>query len=162
MLVKTKIGISVLVIGAFIASGFALNAFDVDAFGWDKHKGNSEEWQAKMEEFKGMTPGARKEHREQCMESGDCMHPRGFINRNSEEWQAKIEELRANGPENGEWKGRNLGFGHFFGFRELKSDEVDYEVVNIANGVQLTITSDNSEIVEKLYNFSERIKNISE
>lgn len=81
------------------------------------------------------------------------------IDKDSPEWQikmeefkAKREEFKASGTKDGEWKGHGLGFGHFIGLKGFRgmSDEVNYEVVNITNGVQITITSDNSDIVTKL------------
>ena len=70
----TKIGVVGLILGAFVVGGFALNALDVDAFGWGK---NSEEWKAKMEEFKAMTPEEKQQYKEQCMEGEDCPYLRG-------------------------------------------------------------------------------------
>lgn len=156
---KIKIGIGALILAAFVIGGFALNAYQVGAvengdsnghkfgFGRDRLGGfngidkDSLEWQTKMEERKTQMGEWRE------------MTP--------EERQAKMEEFKANmpeRPENDEWKGRGLGFGHFFGFRGMKrfADEVNYEVVNLDNGVQITITSDNSDIIQKLYDFAKK------
>lgn len=151
MFTKTKLGIAALVIASFVVGGIAFNAYQVGAaedsngqkFGFfrggfrslsgiDKDSPEWKEWQAKMEERKAE------------MEEFRTMTP--------EERQAKMEEFMANRPENGEWEGRGLRPGHF-GFRGMKgfaTDEVNYEVVNVDNGVQITITSDNSDIVKKL------------
>lgn len=129
MLTKTKIGIGVLVLVAFVSGGFALNAFDVDAFGWAKFgNGDSEEWKAKMEEFKAMTLEERQELREQCMGNGDCPHPREFKN----------------------------GFGPL----KMFGDEINHEVITLDNGIQITITSDNADIVQKLHDFAEKINSL--
>ena len=106
---KSKIGIAALAIGAFLAGGLALNALDVDAFGWGFHK--------------EMTPEEMQEYKEQCMEEGDCPYAR---------------------------------MGHRGGFLRGFSDEVNHEVIILDNGVQITLTSDNPDIVEKLHNFTEK------
>lgn len=156
MSTKTKIGIGALILAAFVIGGFALNAYQVGAvengdssghkFGFGRGRlggfngvdKDFPEWQAKMEERKAE------------MESWKSMTP--------EERQTKMEEFKANmpeRPENGEWEGRGLGFGHL-GFRGLKgfTDEANYEIVNLDNGVQITITSDNPDIVQKLHDFA--------
>lgn len=68
------------------------------------------------------------------------------IDKNSEEWKAKMEEFKLKKAENnGEWK----GYG----------DEVNYEIVDITNGIQITITSDNSDIVQKLQDMAAKKRN---
>lgn len=159
MLNKRKIGIVGLVIAAFIIGGLALNAYQVGAFGkgaavghkffgfWKGQLGkldkNSEEWQAMMEEKKAL------------IEEKKAMTP--------EEWKAKIEELKASWPEKGEWKGHAWG-KCFLGFKGLKwfGDEVNHEVVNIDNGIQITITSDNPDIVQKLQDMAAKMNNLSQ
>ena len=113
-----KVGIAGLIIGAFIIGGLALNAFDVDAFGWSKHKANSGEWKEKMEAFKGMTSEEMLEHKELCLESGDCTYFKGSRD------------------------------GHF----KMLDDGLNYEITKLDNGIQMIITSDDPEIVEKLHN----------
>jgi len=109
---KKRIGIIGLIIGVFIIGGLAFNAFDVDAFGWG-HKGASkEEWKEKMEAFEGMTS---EEMKEACVESGDCMHFKGFK-------------------------------------KDYLKDKLNYEITKIENGIQMIITSDDPEMVEKLHN----------
>lgn len=159
MLTKTKIGIAALIIASFIVGGFALNAYQVGAFGrgagighkffgfmkggFSKIDKDSEEWQARMEErkakieeFKAMTP---------------------------EERRAKIGELKANMAENGERKGHAWG-KCLFGFKGLKwfGDEVNHEIVNIDNGIQITITSDNPNIVQKLQDIAAKMHNLGQ
>ncbi len=159
MLNKTKIGIIGLVIASFIIGGFALNAYQVGAFGrgaaighnffgfmkggFSKIDKASEEWQAKMEEKKAM------------MEEFKAMTP--------EELKAMKEEFKANWPEKGEWKGHAWG-KHFFGFKGLKwfSDEVNHDIVNIDNGIQITITSDNPDIVQKLQDMAAKMNNLGQ
>jgi len=127
---KTKISIIVLALAFFLAGGFVFTAYQVGAFGEGGHKFSF--WKG---EFSG-------------------------IDKNSEEWQAKMEEWKAkmeefklNKIENGEeWKEHDWGSDHFFGFKAWKgySDEINYDIMNIDNGIQITITSDNPDIVQKL------------
>ena len=113
----------------------------------------SPEWQAKMDECNAERE-AKMEERKAQMEEFKVMTP--------EERQAKLEELKTNRTENGEWKGRGLGLGIFDlkGFKGL-SDELNYEVINITNGVQITITSDNSDIVTKLQESAARLNDLN-
>lgn len=158
---KTKIGIISLVLASFVIGGFAFNAFQVGAFGSFHRFGffgggcdlsglekDSPEWQTKVDECK-----AEKEAK---MEEFKATTP--------EERQEKIEELRANWPQHSELKRRGFGFGHFMGLKGFRgiSDEVDYTVVNIADGVQITITSDNSDIVTKLQESAARFNSSNE
>ena len=125
---KTKIGIVALILGSFVAGGFALNALDVDAFGWGKFRGaDSEEWQAKMGEFKAMTSEEMQEYKEECMEQGDCPY-----------FQMK----------------------HKKGFLGMHNEEVNHDVVILDNGVEITITSENPDIIEKLHNLAEKINSL--
>lgn len=138
MFTKTKIGIAALILAAFVIGGLAFNAYQVKAF---RGGGFFHKFGESREEWKAMTP----EERQAKME----------------EWKAEMEEFKANmpeRPENGEWKGRGLGFGHLFDFRGLKgfADKANYEIVNLDNGVQVTITSDNPDIVQKLHDLVER------
>ena len=143
---KTKIGIAALVFVSFVAGGFAFSAYQVGAFGRGcmsnlfksrcdlkgLEKG-SPEWQAKARE-------CRKEWREM----------------NPEERQAKLKELKENMPKDTsfrKYKGRGHIFGHIFG-----SKRVNYQVQNLSNGVQITITSDDSNIVEKLQKWTARLQ----
>lgn len=131
---KTKISIIALVVASFVMGGLTFNAYQVGAFGGGRFG------------FFG----------------GGC-DLRG-LEKDSPEWQAKMEEckakmeeFKANRPENGEWQGRGLRGGHF-GFKGLKgfTDEVNYEIKNIDNGVQITITSDKPDIVQKLQEWAAR------
>lgn len=134
MFIKTKISVAALVIASFVIGGFTFNAYQARAVG-----------------------------------NGDGGHKFGFlkggfhglsgIDKDSPEWQAKMEkwktkmeEFKINMSENGEWRGRGLRYKYLFGFKGLKgfTDEVNYEVVNIDNGVQITITSGNPDVVQKL------------
>ena len=166
---KTKTGIVAFVLASFFVGGFAFNAYQVGAAedgsghefgffrggfgGFSGINKDSPEWQAKMEEWKIKT-----EERKAEMEEFQAMTP--------EERQAKMEELMANRPENGEWEDRGLRSRHFFGFgfKGLNgyADEVNYEVVNLDNGVQITITSDDSDIVQKLQDRAVRCNNSNE
>ena len=139
MSTKTKIGIVVLVLGAFVVGGFAFNAFDAGAFingklfhrGDGDHEGIMEEWAAEKEEWKGMTP---------------------------EEREAKMEEFKA---LKGEWKAgmKEFGFGHPFELFKKFGDEINHEVIILDNGIQITITSDNPDIIQKLHDFVEKMNN---
>jgi hypothetical protein len=157
MITKTKLGIGTLVVASFIVGGIAFNAFQADAFGGSRMFGffrggeqcdlaglekGSEEWQAKMEEC--------KTGREAQMED--------WKNMSEEERKAKMEEIKVNIPEKGEWK---RGPIHPAGFRGLIGfyDEVTREVVNLDNGIQITITSENSEVVQKLQEAAAKMPN---
>lgn len=148
---KTKIGIASLVLASFVVGGFAFNAYQVGAFGGFHQFGffggcdlsglekGSAEWQAKVDECKA----SQKAHMEE------------FKSLTPEERQAKIEEMRANRPENMPFKGRGHMFGHMFGPKGLSG--VNYQVQNIANGVQITVTSDNADTVTKLQEWAARL-----
>lgn len=154
---KTKIGIASLVLASFVVGGIALNAYQADAFGgWGRlgffgggcdlsglEKGSTE-WQAKvdqckadkqakMEEFKSLTPEDRK---------------------------AKMEELKANMPQNAHFKGRGMMFSHMFGPKGLS--RANYQVQNLSNGVQITITSDDADTVTKLQEWAARLPAINQ
>ena len=138
---KTKIFIGALVLVAFALGGFALNTYKAEAlnagkFFFHKFGINKEDWAAKKEEWKGMTP---------------------------EEYKAKMEELKAlkgewKGEWEGEWKTEIKGFGFecpFWLFKKF-GDEVNHEVITLDDGIQITITSDNSDIIQKLHGFVEK------
>jgi len=168
VITKTKIGIAALVLASFVVGGFALNAYQVGAFGggggghmFGFFRGgcdlsglekDSPEWQAKMDECKAEREAKMEERKTEMGVWKDIT---------SEERQAKMEEFKANSPENGEWKGRGsrAGVEHLFGFRGFKGfgDEANYEVVNLNNGIQITITSDNLDIVQKLQDAASRM-----
>ena len=133
MSIKTKIGIATLVLAAFVVGGFALNAFKAEAlkgagFFFHKFGVDKEDWAAKKAEWKEMTP---------------------------EELKAKKEELKA---LKGEWKTGMKGFkfGHPFGWFKKFSDEISHEVIILDNGIQITITSDNADIIQKLHDLAEK------
>ncbi len=94
---KTKIGIVVLVLGAFVVGGFAFNAFNAGAFinGKFFHKGDGD--------HEGMMG----------------------------EWKEKM----------GEWKKHKAEW----------MDEINKEIIALENGIQITITSDNPDIVQMLH-----------
>ena len=155
---KTNISAAALVFASFIIGGFVFNAYQVGAFS-GKHmfgffrdkcdlsglEEGSAEWQAKIDECKAERETAAEEQKTQ-MEEFKAMTP--------EERQAKIDEMKANMPESGEWKGRGSGpkTEHLFGFREFSwcGDDVSYEIINLDNGVQVTMTSDNTDVVKKI------------
>lgn len=149
IITKTKVGIAALVLVSFIVGGFALNAYQVGAFGgWGFFRGGcdlsglekgSAEWQAKLDEC--------KTEREAKMEEWKNMTP--------EERQAKMEELKANWPENMPFKGRGHMFGHIFGPKGLS--KADYQVQNLSDGIQITITSDDPGVVTKLQEWAARL-----
>jgi len=162
MFIKTKIGIGALILAAFIIGGFAFNAYQVGAFrgghmfgffgdgcdlsGLEK---DSPEWQLKMDECKAEREAKKEEWRAEMGAWKDIT---------AEERKVKMEEFEASRlerSENCEWKGRDLGF---FGFRGLKgfTNGTNYEIANLNNGVQITITSDSSDIVQKLHDFAEK------
>jgi len=141
MTTKTKIFIGALVLAAFALGGFAFNAYKVEAlkgvgFFFHKFGINKEEWGAKKEAWKAMTP---------------------------EEYKAKMEELKAlKGEWRGEWKAewktemKGFGFGCPFWLFKKFGDEINHEVTTVENGIQITITSDNLDIVQKLQDFVEK------
>jgi len=128
---KTKISIIILALTVFLVGGFAFTVYRAGAFG----NSSSHEFGFWKDEFSG-------------------------IDKNSEEWQvkmeewkAKMEEFKLNKMENGEdWEGYDWGSNHSFGFKMWKgySDEINYDFIDIDNGIQVTITSDNPDIVQKL------------
>ena len=137
MTTKTKIFIGALVLAAFVLGGFALNSYKAEAlnagrFLFHKFGINKEEWIAEKEGWQEMT---------------------------QEERQAKMEELKA---LKGEWmvEMKGFGFGYPFGLFKEFGDEINHEVITLDNGIQITITSDNPDIVEKLHNCVEKINNL--
>jgi hypothetical protein len=85
------------------------------------------------------------------------------INKNSEEWQAQKGEWKEMSAEERKakmeaLKGEKglLGFMHPRGLMKKFADDVIREVVNIDDGIQITITSDNEDIVQKLQAFAEK------
>jgi len=128
-----KIGIVVIVFAAFVVGGVAFNAYQVGAFGSGSGDGGY-----RHGFFKGGFNGLND------------------IDKDSPEWQEKkeawaekMEEFKAARSEDGEFSKHGFGFKSHFGFNK-SSDEINHEVVNIENGVQVTITSDNPDIVQKL------------
>ncbi len=102
---KTKIGIVVLILGAFVVGGFAFNAFNAGALinGKFFHKGDGD--------YEGM------------ME---------------------------------EWKKHKAGW--MMGMKKY-SDEINHEAIILDNGIQITITSDNPDIIQMLHDFVGKINN---
>lgn len=149
---KTKVGIASLVLASFVIGGIAFNAYQVGAFGGFHRFGflgggcdlsglekGSVEWQAKVDECKS----------EKQAKMGE------FKALTPEERQAKMEELKANWPENTQFKGRGHMLGHMFGPKGLSG--VNHQVQNISNGVQITITSDNTDTVTKLQEWAAKL-----
>ena len=68
---------------------------------------------------------------------------------NKEDWAAKKEEWLA---QKGEWKAEWRGKMKKHGFGE----DINHEVIILDNGIQITITSDNSDIVQKLHDLAEK------
>jgi len=134
MFTHKKIGIVVIIFAVFVMGGVAFNAYQAGAFG-----------------------------------TGDGGYKYGFfkggfedLDKDSPEWQAKIEEIKAKKAEwkaekleNGEHNKDGFGKGHNSDFLKF-SDEVNHEVVNLENGVQVTITSDNPDIVQKLQDMASK------
>ena len=77
----------------------------------------------------------------------------GEIDKDSPEWQAKMEEKKAYWQENGGRKGMRHGFGFMKG-----AEDVNHEVVTLDNGIQITITSDNQETVDKLHEMATKMQ----
>ena len=128
---KTKTSIIALALTSFLVGGLAFTAYQVGAIGdGSGHKFGF--WKGGFGGFSGIDKDSEEWQAKK------------------EEWKAKMEEFKLNMTENGgEWKGHGWGFGHFFGFKGY-ADEINYEVINIANGIQITITSDNPDIIQKL------------
>lgn len=159
VITKTKIGIAALVLASFVVGGFAFNAYQVGAFGGGHMFGffkggcdlsglekDSPEWQAKMDECKADREMKMEERKAQMGE---------FKAMATEERQAKLEEFKENMPENAPLKGRGHMFGHMFGPKGLS--EADYQVQNLSDGVQITITSDDPDAVTKLQEWAARL-----
>ena len=132
MFTKTKVGIVTLIFASFVIGGFALNAYQAGAFGVGDDGGH------KFGFFKGGFSG---------LHGIDKDSPEW--QEKKEAWKAKMEALKADRSQDGESKKHGFGFGHALGFKKF-SDEVNHEVINIHNGIQVTITSDNPDIVQKL------------
>lgn len=66
------------------------------------------------------------------------------------DWEKMKEKMAG---KDGEWKVKK--FGHFagVGMREYR-DEISHEISNIENGIQIVLTSDNPDIVQKLQEFA--------
>ena len=128
MTTKTKIFIGALILAAFVLGGFALNTYKAEALNAGK--------------FFFHKFGINKEDWKAEKEEWKGMTP--------EEYKAKIGELKAlKGEWKTEWKVDWL-------FKKF-GDEVNHEVITLDNGIQITITSDNPDIVQKLHDFIEKI-----
>ena len=78
---------------------------------------------------------------------------------NKEDWAAKKEEwLAQKGEWKAEWKGemKEHGFGCPLGLFKKFNEEINHEVITLENGIQITITSDNLDIVQKLHDLAEK------
>jgi len=134
MFTKRKIGIISLVVALFVIGVLAFNSFQAVAI----EDTNNDQ-------------------------TNDHEHKFGFwkdkfsdIDKDSEEWQAKIEKFKAHTTDHDGDKKE-----HHRGFTGLHSEDVDYKVENLDNGVQFTITSDDPEIVQKLQDAAARKLNHS-
>lgn len=146
MFTKTKIGIILFAVLSFIVGGLAFSAYQADAFGrggfgfGKMFKGDkpeiTEEMKAQMEERKAVMQAQREE----------------WQNMTAEERQAKMEEMNADRPAK-----RDFGFMGMRGMPGISQDEINHEVVNIENGVQITITSDNADVVQKIQEMASRM-----
>ena len=60
--------------------------------------------------------------------------------------------------QKGEWKAEMEGFkfGHPFGLFKKFGEEINHEIITLDNGIQITITSDNPDIIQKLHDFAEK------
>ncbi|GEM_PF-2107645 len=155
---KKKTGVILLIIVSFIVGGVIFNAHQVNAFGKTRIEGffrggcdlselekDSPEWRAKLDQRKAEIEAKIKEQKTR-MEEWETMTP--------EQRKTKIEEMKASMPEGG--RGRVGSFPGIGGQKrrgfgpEGFVDKTDYEVVNLANGVQITITSNDADVVAKL------------
>lgn len=138
---KTKLGIVGLVMGTFVLGGVAFTAFQVMAGengGEDGHF-----WRSGLHGENGGEGG-------HFWKSG--LH--GEIDKDSPEWQAKMEEMKARWEENGDKHGM---MKHGFGL--MKGDEdANHEIIILENGIQITITSDNQETVDKLHEMAAKMQ----
>ena len=64
-----------------------------------------------------------------------------------------MEEMKARWEENGGKKGMHHRFGFMKG-----AEDVNHEVVTLDNGIQITITSDNQETVDKLHEMATKMQ----
>lgn len=134
MFTRKKIGIISLVVALFVIGVLAFNSFQAVAI---------EDTNSDQTDGHGYGFGFWKDKF-------------GNIAKDSEEWQAKIEKFEAHTTARDSGKK-----GHHRGFTRLHSEDVDYIVENLDNGVQITITSDDPEIVQKLQDAAARKLNHS-
>ncbi len=162
MITKTKIVIGTLIVASFIVGGIAFNTLQANAFGGGRMFGffrggeqcdltglekGSEEWRVKIEECKAERGVQREEWKIMSEEERQAKMGEMRVNRPelTEEMKARMEEFKKNGQRKGKIE-CSFGPMGLMGF----SDEVNRRVVNLENGVQMTITSDNPEIVQKI------------
>ena len=133
MFKATKLGIIVLVFASFVIGGFAFNAYQAGAAGDSDDKGH------KFGFFKGGFAGFHGVDKDspEWQEKKDA-------------WRAKMEAFKADRSTEGPFKTFGARFGHPFGHKEGFFKDVNFEVTNLDNGVQITITSDDPDIVQKL------------
>lgn len=135
MFSQRKIAVVVVVFVSFVIGGVALNAYQAGAFGDGGFRHGF---------FRGGFEGLHEIDKD----SPEWQEKK-------EAWEAKMEEFKADRLEDGEFTKEGFGFGHPFGSNKF-SDEVTHEVINIDNGIQITITSDNPDIVQKLQDAAAR------
>lgn len=128
---KTKIGITLLILGAFILGGLVFSAYQVNAFGEFHRFGffgggcdlsglekDSSEWQAKIDECKSDRKAKIEGHKAGINTfKANWTQDDGWKNLTSEERQTKIDELKSNWTQDGRWGKHSFGFGHFRGFK---------------------------------------------
>jgi len=144
MHLNSKIRIAVIALTFFVIGGLTFTAYQVGAFG----------------------NGENNDHKFGFWRGGFGGHD--GIDKDSEEWQAKkeewktkMEEFKANRTENGD---KPHGFRHpfLFGGHKGFGGEINHEVVNLENGVQITITSDNPDLVQKLHDLASKFNKSNE
>ena len=128
-----KLGVITLIFASFVIGGFALNAYQAGAFGDSDGKGH------KFGFFKGGFGGFHGIDKDspEWQEKKDA-------------WQAKMEVFKADRSTDGPLKTFGVKLGHPIGHSKGFFKDANFEVVNLDDGVQITITSDDPDIVQKL------------
>ena len=128
-----KLVVITWVFASFIGGGFAFNAYQAGAVGDSDGKGHMFGF------FRGGFAGFHGVDKDspEWQEKKDA-------------WRAKMEEFKADRSTEGSFKTFGTRFGHPFDHNKGFFKDVNFEVTNLDNGVQITITSDDSDIVQKL------------
>ena len=139
MLFNSKTGIAIVALTFFVIGGLAFTAYQVGALGnGDNNDHKFGFWRGGFGSHNGIDKGPEEWQAKK------------------EEWNTKMEEFKANRIKNGD---KPHGFRHHFlfgGFKKL-GDEINHEVINLENGIQITITSENPDLVQKLQNLSSKL-----